>query len=308
MRIFNVLLCFVVLLCSIGCVSTKTIPVFDGNNAYNLLKEQCKFEERFSGGKDHKATIDYLTGQLKPNCDDFLLQNFTREVYGKKRDFTNIIGIINPKAENWVVLCSHYDNRPMCDQETDKRLQALPCPGANDGASSTAVLLEIAKQINKNKPDVGVVIALFDGEDYGKEIEDMLIGSTYFANNLKDIKTYKGKEKSIKYGILLDMIGDSDLNINIEGESNSVAPELVSAVWKNAELLGYEKSFIPNVKYSMSDDHIPLIENGINCIDIIDFDYKYWHKRSDTSYKCSPKSLKIVGDVVLKTLYSDFVF
>ena len=109
----------------------------------------------------------------------------------------------------------------------------------------------------------------------------------------------------MKYGILLDMIGDKNLDIHPEAQSVEAAPEVVRNVWDTAKSLGYDKSFIASSKYSISDDHIPLIRAGIKCIDVIDFNYGPWHTLDDTSDKCSAESLKIVGDVIANVVYKE---
>jgi glutaminyl-peptide cyclotransferase len=156
---------------------------------------------------------------------------------------------------------------------------------------------------HERKPDVGVMMVFFDGEDYvvnPASENTMYLGSKYFAKNLG------AQAKSrIAYGILLDMIGDKNLGIYEERRSVQAAPEVVKRVWDAAKALGYEKSFIPQTKYSMTDDHISLIEAGVKCIDVIDFDYGPWHTLDDTPDKCSPDSLKIVGDVIARVIYEE---
>ena len=274
---------------------------FDENLACQSLEKQAKWVHRYPGGEDAPICRQFLRESLEPYCDKYIEQDFTETVKGKELELKNIIGIINPKADKYIILASHYDNRPFSDKEKTIGLRQKPCPGANDGASSSALLLETAKVLKAKKPKVGVIIALFDGEDYGKDDDSMYIGSRYFAKHINDIC----EKKKVTFGILLDMIGDKDLNIFIEQISNKTAPKLVEKVWDCAKGLGYGDSFIPKVKYGIYDDHISLIEEGIDCIDIIDFDYKNWHTSHDTSDKCSPQSLKIVADVIIEFLYSD---
>ena len=142
-------------------------------------------------------------------------------------------------------------------------------------------------------------IVLFDGEDYGRglngDVSDYFLGARRFA------AVHKGKVAP-RLGILLDMIGDKDLTIYHEGYSNQSYPDHVARVWRAAAGLGY-KQFVSTQKYFIQDDHIPLLAAGIPCIDLIDFDYPPWHTAGDTPDKCSPQSLKAVGDVVLKVVY-----
>lgn len=300
----NIRLLFILLIIFISTGCTCQPVYFDETKAFDMLKDQAKMTERFSGGSDMEKCRAYLKEKLEPNCDIYLEQNWTENLKNRNCDFRNIIGIINPKAEKYIILGSHYDNRPISDEEWTRSLQKQPCPGANDGASSTALLLEAAKVLHSKKPKVGVVIVLFDGEDFGQKEDEMYVGSRYFARHINDIF----ERRKADYGIVLDMVGDKDLNIYIEKTSNAAAPDLVAAVWKQAEILGHKQYFIPKAKYGIADDHDPLIEKGIKCIDIIDFDYKYWHTTKDTADKCSPKSLGIVAEVVLNFIYSDFKF
>lgn len=298
MKIKIIFFLLIVLIISSGCSSQVN---FDENRAYECLKTQVNFTERYPEGKDMKSCREYLKSQLEPCCSKYIEQDFTLKINRKNINLKNIIGIINPKAEDFILIASHYDNRPYCDKDKNKKYKNTPCPGANDGASSTAVVLELAKVFKAHNPKCGIVFVLFDGEDYGLDSGDMYLGSEYFASNLDILGEIKPK---LNEGILLDMIGDTKLNINIEKISNYVNPKLVGNVWKIAKELGYEKYFIPKTKHAISDDHILLIEKGIKCIDIIDFDYKYWHTHEDTIDKCSPQSLKIVGDVVINYVYS----
>ncbi len=294
---------FLILMIILGVFSGCNVNsyTFDENMAFQSLEKQSKWVHRYPGGEDAPFCRQFLRESLEPYCDKYIEQDFKQTVNDKELELKNIIGIINPKAKEFIILASHYDNRPFSDQEKDKAARNNPCPGANDGASSTALLLELSKVLKNKKPKVGVVIVLFDGEDYGKNDETMYIGSRYFAKHISDVVP---KDK-ISSGILLDMIGDKNLNIYIERNSYYSARSVVARVWACAKELGYEDVFIPRVKYSISDDHIPLIEAGVDCIDIIDFDYKYWHTNSDTADKCSPKSLQIVADTLLKFLYSN---
>jgi Zn-dependent M28 family amino/carboxypeptidase len=173
--------------------------------------------------------------------------------------------------------------------------------GANDGASGVAVLLEIARQIHEIEPPVGIDIVFFDGEDYGREgdLDNYCLGSRYFtANNVKYFP---------KFAILLDMIGDAQLSIPVEGYSKNYAPTVVEMVWNIAEKLGIYQ-FQREVRGYVFDDHVILNEGGIPAIDIIDFEYpdfshRYWHTLEDTPDKCSPRSLKVVGDVLMELIY-----
>jgi Zn-dependent M28 family amino/carboxypeptidase len=162
-------------------------------------------------------------------------------------------------------------------------------PGANDGASGVAVLLEMARVLPPETEDIWLVF--FDAEDSGGiENWDWLLGSRAFAASL---------QTNPDAVIILDMIGDADLNIYQERNSDTA---LTESIWKTAAKLGYDDVFIPQSKYRMLDDHTPFLEKGIPAVDIIDFDYPYWHTTADTPDKVSAQSLEIVGTTMLAWL------
>ena len=284
-----------------GCSATAGRPPFDGDKAFELLKKQVDFGPRYSGSAGHPKTADFLFTELKKYSPAVIEQKFMHNVDGKPLEFRNIIATFNEKAPERVLLCAHWDSRPMADQEIDKEKRKQPILGANDGASGVAVLLELARLFAAKAPDVGVVIVLFDGEDYGETPDRMFIGSEEFAKNWK---TLTGG-KDFKYGILLDMIGDSNLKIYREGFSNNAARAVVDKVWNAAKDRGYSDYFVDESKYTVSDDHIPLLQAHIKCIDVIDFNYAPWHTLDDTVDKCSPKSLQIVGNVISDVVYNE---
>ncbi len=274
------------------------IPDFSGERAYMYLLEQCDFGPRFPGSKEHGLTKEFLSKTLRVYADSVHEDSFSQTLEGVKLDLTNIIANFRPDFTRRLLLCAHWDTRPMADRDPDPNNREKPIIGANDGASGVAVLIEVARCLSSCPPPVGVDIVLFDGEDYGHrgDLSDYFLGSRHFARKY-------GKSYSPELGILLDMIGDSGLGIYKEENSYRVLPSHVDMVWKRARDLGIEE-FIDQVGYSVADDHIPLIEAGIPCIDVIDFDYPYWHTIEDTPDKCSPESLEAVGRVVIDVIYN----
>ncbi len=194
------------------------------------------------------------------------------------------------------MLCAHWDSRPRCDQDPDSSYWHTPLMGANDGASGVAILLEIGRLLKIRKPPIGVDIVLFDGEDYGlsKEKEGWFLGSTYFSENLGLYRP--------RFALLLDMVGDSSLQIYREGYSERYSKDINDYIWNIANEIGVT-NFSDSVKYTISDDHVPLISRGLRAIDIIDFDYPYWHTHDDTPDKCTPSSLAKVGRVILTAIF-----
>ena len=260
---------------------------FSGSRALELIKEQMAFGNRLPGSEVHAITGDWILENLEESGWS------TDEQYFPYHEFTgrNIIGKAGPKDGNWVILGAHYDTRPISDR--DENNPQDPVFGANDGASGVAVLLELARVIRPEELDRPVWLVFFDLEDSGG-IEGMewIVGSTYFAESLVEHPVAV---------IIVDMVGDSDLQLYYEKNSNL---DLKSEIWQVAAELGFE-SFIPVPKYSMLDDHTPFIRLGIPAIDIIDFDYPYWHTTEDTIDKVSALSLTQVGQTIEAWLRSD---
>ncbi len=184
-----------------------------------------------------------------------------------------------------IIIGAHYDSRIFADHDPDPANHTKPMPGANDGASGVAVLLEMARSLPKDT--VPVWLVFFDAEDNGDiESWDWILGSREFVkNNVIQPQAV----------VVIDMIGDADLNIYKERNSN---PELTDEIWATAKSLGYENKFIPSYKYSMEDDHTPFLQAGLPAVDIIDFDYPYWHTTQDTPDKVSAESLQAVGETL----------
>lgn len=295
--ILPVFLCALSLLLE-GCFAQANAPDFDSARAFDLLRKQCDFGVRPPGTPAHEKCRDYLLAELSKYAASAELQNFEHVRSGKTYPMSNVIARFGKSGDSGILLCAHWDTRPTADQELEPADQKRPILGANDGASGVAVLLELARMFHERPPAVPVTIVLFDGEDFGPKTPDMFLGSRYFAGSLGDKPGYK-------YGILLDMVGDKQLEISRESNSQAAAGFVVDKIWAAARKLGHASEFKDQVKYSISDDHIPLIQAGVPCADVIDFDYAYWHTLGDTVDKCSPKSLQTVGETIAKVVYSE---
>lgn len=272
---------------------------FNADRAFADLKKQVAFGPRVPNTEGHAKTRDWLLTQLTEITGGRASrQDFTQVVRGKTLKMSNLVAQINPTAPRQVMLCAHWDTRPTADQEIDPVKRKMPIDGANDGASGVAVLLEVARVLAAKPlgPTVGVQIVLFDGEDYGPGLENMFLGARHYAK--------KPALPKPDYAILIDMIGDKDLNIRREVNSENNASEINDKVWKAAQALGI-KAFQYGVGYEIQDDHLPLQAAGWKAIDLIDFDYAPWHTLDDTVDKTSPASLKAVGDVLIKVIYDE---
>lgn len=276
----------------------KAFILFNGKRAFDYLLRQCQFGPRAPGSEGHKEALNFLVLELRKYADDVRLQNFPfySPIEGRWFMLTNIIASFGNQKRR-ILLAAHWDTRPCADQDPDPKGRNRPILGANDGASGVAVLLEVARILRSHPPKIGVDIVLFDGEDSGRDgyPEEFCQGSKYFAQKM-------GADYNPEFGILLDMIGDRDLTVYVEGYSARYAPDIVDKIWSAAEELGIAE-FNRRIGYEVVDDHLPLLKAGIKCVDLIDFDYPYWHTLEDTPDKCSPESLEKVGKVLLKVIY-----
>lgn len=274
---------------------------FDGEVAMDYLEQQCDFGPRVPNTQAAKQAIAYFQKLLNTACDTVILQRFDQpDPYSAQTlHLVNVVGRFSPSMTPRIILGAHWDSRPRADQsliDPDK-----PIIGANDGASGVAILLEIARQLQKKPAKIGVDLVLFDGEDWGKEgdINSYLLGSRYYANHAIPPRA--------EWVIVLDMVGDADLSLPVEPYSHKQAPEFVRQVWDIARELGYFQ-FKPYLGTPVFDDHIPFVERYYQAIDIIDFQYpnandNFWHTHEDTPDKCSSESLEAVGNTVLTWIY-----
>jgi len=283
----------------LSCKTDHPVPVFNGGRAYGDLVKQCDFGPRVPGTEAHQNCFQFLTKELLRYGAKVNHQKFSQKLPQSKTPvtMTNIIASFGLQKTERVLLCAHWDTRPWADQDSLEANHRKPIAGANDGASGVAVLLEVARNLSLEDAAYGVDIVLFDGEDSGLpgEPDSYALGAQYFAKH-KDVR-YRPQ-----FGILLDMIGGRSLQIYKERNSVDYAPKVVEKVWQRARDLNLT-AFINRPKYQVIDDHLSLLKAGIPCIDLIDFDYPYWHTLEDTPDKCSAESLQQVGQLLLSLIY-----
>lgn len=296
----NIIILFLAICMSTEPGNGQNAPRLDKESAFNYLVKQCEFGPRNPGSAGHQACREYLISELSKTADTVTRQDFLFRIPRENTPqlCTNIIANYKPGEKTRILLCAHWDTRPWADLDPDAANHNKPISGANDAASGVAVLLEIANHLKKTPPPVGIDIVFFDAEDAGLygNTELWAIGSKEFAR--KSAGNYQPV-----FGILLDMIGDKDLEIYIEKQSNKFAPNIVKKVWDKAAELGISE-FIPIEKFDIADDHVRLLNIGIRCIDIIDFEYPPWHTMDDVPANCSAESLEKVGRVVMEIIYS----
>jgi glutaminyl-peptide cyclotransferase len=272
---------------------------FNASRAWDDLVNQVNAGPRVPGMPGHDAVREYMLRELRGATDRVDVQDFVWEVRGTNLSMTNVFGVFGPDEPGKVVLAAHWDTRPWADQDPNPANHDTPIPGANDGASGVAVLLEIARVLQAAPPPIGVIILMLDGEDYGPGIDAMFLGSKYWAPRMVPERP--------AWGILLDMIGDRDLGIPREAQSQARAGAVNDRVWQAAQQLG-RPEFLNTMGSAILDDHVMVLDQGVPMIDLIDFSYgprhSWWHTLEDTPDKCSPDSLSAVGQVVLRTLYN----
>jgi hypothetical protein len=275
------------------------VPEFDSQKAFAYLRAQTDFGPRNPNSLGHQKCLEYVAAELSHYAEKVTRQNFTHQGYGGEiLRLTNIFGSFNTTASDRILLLAHWDTRPRADEEKDPAKQNQPILGANDGASGVAVLLEVARLLKQVSPPIGVDILFVDGEDYGKsqDLDSYFLGSRYFMK-------VKSENYRPRFAVLLDMVGYKDLQIPMEQNSVTFAPETVELIWSTAENLGVTQ-FVTVPGEQISDDHIPLNSGGLPTVDIIDFQYPYWHTTQDTPDKCSAESLEAIGKVLMHVIYS----
>ncbi len=285
--------------------STVTVrvdrPPFNAARAFQDLERQVAFGPRIPGSAGHAQQLEWLETQLRALADTVFLDPFEHvTAEGHELALTNVIARFGAADGTRLLLLTHWDTRPKADQSLEAADQELPVMGANDGASGTAILLELARMFNEQPPPGGVELLFTDGEDYGPSTNDMFLGARHYVAGV-------GSENPPAYGILLDMVGDADPSFPIESYSMEGAGQVVQRVWGIAADLGYRRFFPMDRSVRVVDDHVRFIEAGIPVADIIDFDYGpgngFWHTPRDLPVNTSAQTLLMVGDVVAEVVY-----
>ena len=274
-------------------------PPFDAVRAFRDLERQVAFGPRIPGSAGHAQQLEWLETQLRALADTVFLDPFEHVTgEGHELNLTNVIARFGPEEDSWLLLLTHWDTRPKADQSFEEADRDEAVLGANDGASGTAVLLELARMFNEQPPPGGVELLFSDGEDYGPSTEDMFLGARRYV---------AGLENPPAYGILLDMVGDADPSFPIEAYSMEGAGQVVQRIWGIAADLGYRRFFPMDRTVRVVDDHVQFIDAGIPVANIIDFDYGpgngFWHTPRDLPENTSSQTLFIVGDVVAEVVY-----
>ena len=264
---------------------------FDGARAFADLKHLVSYGPRPAGSPALAQSRSWIEAQLKAAGAQVVEDSFTASTPIGEIPMTNILAEFPGSQSKVLMVAGHYDT---------KRFDDFRFVGANDGASSAALLLELARALRGQKHALTYWLVFFDGEEAVRQWSDT--DSVYGSRHLVQKLSSQGELGRIQAMILVDMIGDAHLDIARDSAST---PWLTDLVFATAHRLGYTRQFL-NSPGAAGDDHIPFINAGVAALDLIDFDYgpggSYWHTDKDTVEHCSPQSLAIVGRVVLASL------
>ncbi len=294
---------------------TINVPQFNADSAYQYVKSQVDFGPRVPNTKEHVTCGEYLANQLESFGAQVTSQYADLIAYdGTLLKARNIIGSYQPANKKRIALFAHWDSRPWADYDPDPKNHYKPILGANDGASGVGVLLEIARQIQQQQPNLGIDIILLDAEDYGAHAstnihneEAWCLGAQYWSR-IPHVPGYNAR-----FGILLDMVGGQNPTFYREYYSEKYAKDINKKVWNAAKKLGYNNYFIDETGGGATDDHLFINEiAGIKTIDIIPHNPKgdysfdpYWHTVKDDMNNIYPQTLQAVGQTVMEVIYNE---
>jgi glutaminyl-peptide cyclotransferase len=288
-------------------------PAFNADSAYAYVKKQVDFGPRVPGTKAHAQCAAFFVQKLKSFQLEVQQQGGSVTTYnGKTFQLKNIIASYKPEAQTRILLLSHWDSRPIADEDITDTDQ--PIDGADDGGSSSAVLLELARQISASNLNIGVDFFFSDLEDYGqpnnsvsiKMPDSWCLGTQYWTAH-----PHKANYTA-KYGILLDMVGAKGAIFPKEGTSMFYAAGVQENIWQIAAKMGYANSFIYAEMGQTTDDHLYVNKNAnIPCVDIVHMDPQtgtygtHHHRHSDNMSIIDKTTMKMVGQVVMEVLWQE---
>ncbi len=292
-----------------------SVPSFNADSAYHYIERQVAFGPRVPNTDSHREAGKWLANTLGSFADTLYTQETRVRAYdGTVLNIKNVIGVFQPESRRRVLLCAHWDTRPYADWDPDPEYHYTPIDGANDGGSGVGVLLEIARLMSQEKPNIGVDIIFFDAEDYGRhrfsdlpDEDSWALGSQHWARNPHRI------DYNARYGILLDMVGASGATFKRESYSMLFAPHIVRKVWEAASNLGYGHMFPDRDGGFVMDDHYYINTiRDIPTINIIHQEegtehgfFPEWHTMGDTMDVIDRYTLRVVGETVLHVIYNE---
>lgn len=298
--------------------SSVAIPAFNADSAYAYTAAQVGFGFRTPGSVGHQRCGEYLVRQMRQWCDTVMVQDFSATLWnGEVVKGKNIIASLEARpgsaAGKRIVLAAHWDSRLWADHDPDNANHKSPLLGANDGASGVAVLMEMARSMSVMPPGVAVDFIFFDVEDQGipewadhYDDDTWCKGSQYWAQH-PHTPFY-----TAVYGVLLDMVGTEQPRYTKEQISMRYASHIMDKIWTVADALGYGKVFVNQKTDPILDDHLYVNQMaGIPMVDIVQNNvgvsfFPHWHTLNDNMDHVDRNSLKMVADILLKTIYGDY--
>lgn len=295
-------------------------PSFSEDSAYQYIADQCAYGPRVMNTAAHDSCGNYIANKFKSFGATITDQYAEAKLYdGTPIKMRNIVASMNPEAGARIIISGHWDSRPWADHDNDKSNHHRPIDGANDGGSSIAVMLEIARQMSlqtdSNKVSLGVDFICWDAEDCGTpsfakeesgESNTWCLGSQYWSGK-RHADGYKAR-----YGINLDMVGGHNTVFYREQGSLNYAPSIVDKVWSVANKIGYGNYFkYDNEGGYITDDHIYVNRGGIMCIDVIGSSTdgesfpSTWHTINDNIKNINKETLKAVGQTMLEVIWTE---
>lgn len=292
----------------VAAETARPVNPLDGLRAFRYLQQICALGPRPSGSPGMLQQQELVRQHFEQLGGKVTLQRFQAKnpLGGANVPMANVLVEWHPERMERILLCAHYDTRPLPDRDPDPVQQRSGVfIGANDGASGVAVLMELAHLMPALEGTLGVDFLLVDGEElvYVEGRDPYFLGSTWFARQ----HARRPPQHTYRWGVVLDMVGDKDLQIYQEQFSVSWPDTrpMVKEIWATAARLGVEE-FVPRARHVVRDDHLPLRNIGkIPTCNIIDFDYPAWHTTMDTPQRCAPASLAKVGWVVYEWLRAE---
>jgi len=297
-------------------------PPFSVDSAMKYLKEQIDFGPRVPGSKAHGACLDWIVSECKKRGAAVDIQYTKMTAWnGDASPVRNIIAEFNKDKKVRVMLAAHWDSRFAADKDASKANQKKPIDGANDGASGVAVLLEMARMLQIQSPEVGVDLVFFDNEDQGapewSDMNPQASNATWCLGSQHWARAPHRANYQAKYGILLDMVGGKNARFNKEGTSMAAAGDVMNWVWAHAQKMGYGHLFVNEEIGGITDDHVYMNQGGVRSIDIIDmrpntiamgmggFEFgSFHHTMEDNLSNIDPQVLEAVGKVVAMAVYN----
>jgi hypothetical protein len=286
-----------------GCSSARVEPPpFDGERAFSYLVKQVELGPRVPGSAAWSQARTLYNSHFQSLGIAIDSQSFGFfDPYSKTdKPLVNVMARAKGRRTDGLPLLfvAHYDSRPRTDHHSDPTRRTDSLAGANDGASGVAVLMELANLFAAIPPAVDVELLLVDGEDWGEEgdPDHYLLGARYFAS--------QGIHGKYRFGIVIDLVGDRNLDIYRESYSERFNQPLNDMVWETAQQLSLP-GFRDMTKHTVLDDHLPINAGGVPAIVLIDFDYPHWHTERDLPENCSAASLAQVGRLLAEIAYNE---